>query len=107
MTAVAIKYFYDKECKQPYPTNKNGEAVTDWGITIPGQKKKIELFAQNQSRDRAILRQPYSHDEDQKIIDYPANLMGGESGKVTLEFAPNKDRIDGLHAGWGFDVVIG
>ncbi len=105
--AIALTYYYDEECKKRYPMNEKGEAVVDWGIVIPGQKKLIELYAKNESRDRAILRQPYSLDEDQKIIDYPQNLMGNTAGKVILEFAPNKDRIDSLHAGWGFDIVIG
>ena len=105
--AIVLSYYYDKECKKRYPVNENGEAIIDWGITIPGQKKIKELYAKNESRDRVALRQPYSMDEDQKIIDYPPNLMGGDRGKVTLEFAPDKDRIDSLHAPWGFDVIIG
>jgi len=104
---IVLSYYYDKECQKRYPVNEKGEAVIDWGITIPGQKKTKELYAKNESRDRAILRQPYSMDEDLKIKDYPKNLMGGDTGKVSLEFTPHKDRIDSLHAPWGFDIVIG
>jgi len=105
--AKPLTYYYDKECTKRYPMNEKGEAIVDWGITIPGQKKIKELYAKNESRDRAIFRQPYSMDEDLKITDYPKNLMGNDIGKVTLEFAPNKDRIDSLNAPWGFDLVIG
>ena len=105
--AVPITYYKDKNCSQRYPVNEKGEALIDWGITIPGEKKIIELYAKNESRDRTVLRQPYTMDEDLKIIDYPKNLMGHESGTVQLEFKPNKERIDSLHSGWGFDVIIG
>lgn len=104
---IALTYYYDADCKKRYPMNEKGEAIIDWGITIPGQHKLKELYAKNESRDRAVLRQPYTQDEDLKIKDYPKNLFGGKSGKVTLEFTPNKDRIDSLHANWGFDIIIG
>jgi len=105
--AIALTYYYDKECKKRYPVNEKGEAIVDWGITIPGQKKIKELYAKNESRDRAILRQPYTMDEDLKIKDYPPNLKGGDVGIVTLEFTPDEDRIDALHAPWGFDIILG
>ena len=107
MAKKPITYYFDEECEKRYPVNEHGEAIIDWGETIPGQKKERILWARNESKDRAILRQPYSQDEDQKIIDYPANLMSGEKGKVTLSFKPNQDRIESLKAGWGFDVIIG
>jgi len=105
--ANPISYYYDKTLAKRYPVNEKGEAIIDWGITVPGQKRIKEVYAKNESRDRAILRQPYTMDEDLKIIDYPKNLFGGKSGIVVLEFSPNSERIDALHAGWGFDVVIG
>ncbi len=105
--ATPLTYYYDEKCTKRYPMNEKGEAIVDWGITIPGQRKTKELYAKNESRDRAILRQPYTQDEDLKIKDYPKNLVGSDIGKVTLEFTPNKDRIDSLHASWGFDVIIG
>ena len=79
----------------------------DWGETIPGQKKEKVIFVKNESRDRLVLRQPYSQDEDLNIVDYPPNLMGGDSGKIQLEFVPKKERIDAMHTDWGFDVIIG
>ena len=103
----AIIYYFDEECTKKCPTNEKGEALLDWGITIPGKIKIQEIYAQNQSKDRLILRQPYTQDEDLHIKDYPANLMSGEAGKVKLELAINKNRIDGHHAGWGFDVIVG
>jgi len=70
MTGIVLTYYYDEKCTKRYPVNEKGEAIIDWGITIPGQVKTKLLYARNESRDRAILRQPYSMDEDQKIIDY-------------------------------------
>ena len=107
MAKKPITYYFDEECLKRYPVNEHGEAIIDWGETIPGQKKERTLFAKNESKDRAILRQPYSQDEDQKIIDFPPNLMSQEVGKVILTFQPNQERIESLKAGWGFDVVIG
>ncbi len=107
MAGIALTYFYDKECKKRYPVNEKGEAIVDWGITVPGQKKIKELYAKNESRDRAILRQPYSMDEDLKIVNYPKNLFSGDTGKVELTFEPKTERVDALHADWGFDLIIG
>ena len=84
--ATPITYYLDKQCSKRYPVNEKGEAIIDWGITIPGEKKIIELYAKNESRDRTVLRQPYTMDEDLKIIDYPKNLMGHESGLMRKSY---------------------
>ncbi len=102
-----IHYYYDKECLTRCPVNEAGQAIVDWGETIPGQRKEKTLFAKNESRDRLVIRQPYTADEDLKIKDFPPRLLALESGKIVLEFTPNKERIDALHADFGFDVVVG
>ena len=105
--ARPLVYYYDEQLTKRVPVNSEGSAILDWGEVIPGQKKEQVLWAKNESRDRAVLRQPYTGDEDLKITDYPANLMGNESAKVKLTFEPHKERIDGHHSEWGFDVSIG
>jgi len=102
-----ITYYIDKECKKRYPVNETGQAIIDWGISVPGEKKIKELYAKNESRDRAVFRQPYSIDKDLTITDYPTNLMAKEVGIVTLSFEPKKERIDAMHSSWGFDIIIG
>ncbi len=102
-----ISYYFDEACNDRYPVNESGQAIIDWGETIPGQKKEKTLYAKNESRDKLVIRQPYTADEDLKIKDFPPRLFTHESGKVVLEFIPNKERIDALHADWGFDVIVG
>jgi len=101
-------YHYDEACTKRCPVNEHGVPIIDWGETIPGQLKETILYLKNKTEDRLILRQPYSNDEDHKIVDYPPMLMGKEKGrKVVLHFEPNSERIDPLKTDWGFDVVIG
>lgn len=102
-----VTYYFDKERTKKVPVNELGEPIIDWGETIPGQRKEKTLYIENITKDRLILRQPQTNDEDLKILDYPVNLMGKESGTVRLEFAPHVDRLE-KHSGiWGFDIVIG
>jgi len=102
-----IMYYFDEKCKKRYPVNEEGVPIIDWGITVPGKKREKIIYARNESRDRSILRQPYSLDEDLKIKDYPQNLFSEQVGKVILTFEPKPDRISALHADWGFDVIVG
>jgi len=102
-----LTYYHDRECAKRCPVNEEGEVIIDWGETIPGQKKKQELFVKNESRDKLVLRQPYALDEDLHIRDYPNRLLSAGSGKVILEFTPKKERIDAMHSDWGFEVIIG
>ena len=101
-------YYLDESLETRCPVNEKGDALVDWGSTIPGSKKERILFVKNKTNDRLVIRQPYTNDEDLKIIDYPSRLFGNGSGKVVLQFSPNPERLDPLKAGWGFeDVVIG
>jgi len=104
---VPINYYFDERCEKRYPVTEDGTPIIDWGITIPGEKKTKEIFARNELMDRAILRQPYSNDEDLKIIDYPKNLFSEQVGKVVLAFEPKGERVTALHSEWGFDIIIG
>jgi len=102
-----LSYYTNEKCTERCPVNEKGNAIIDWQETIPGQVKTKVIYAKNESRDRLVVRQPYTEDEDLKIKDFPPRLFSGESGRVVLEFTPNPERIDALHADWGFDVVIG
>ena len=104
---MPINYYFDERCEKRYPVTEDGTPIVDWGITIPGEKKMKEIYAKNESKDRAILRQPYSTDDDLKIIDYPKNLFSEQVGKVILTFEPKRERIEALHSDWGFDILIG
>lgn len=103
-----LEYYLDEQMDRRCPVNESGEAILDWGISTPGTKKEKVLYVKNITADRLVIRQPYTHDEDLKIIDYPTRLMGNDSGKVVFSFEPTPERLDPLKAGWGFeDVVIG
>ena len=106
MTSPLVS-FYDESMTKRVPVNERGIPIIDWGETIPGQKKEKTFYVKNNTRDRVIIRQPYSNDEDLSIDDYPANLLGNESGIVTMSFKPHIERIEPLKSEWGFDLVIG
>ncbi len=103
-----LMYFFDKKMEKRVPVNELGQVDLDWGETIPGENKEKILYVKNVTDDRLILRQPYTLDEDLLITDYPPNLLRKESGRVKLEFKPNRERIESMkHAEWGFEVVVG
>ena len=104
---TVIEYYYNEECTKRVPVNELGYAIIDWGETIPGTTKEKTLWVKNLIADRIIFRQPHTEDDDLKIKDFPVKLLGKESGKVLLEFAPNENRIKPLNSGWQFDLVIG
>ena len=106
MTSL-LSYYYDMQLTKKVHTNEKGIPIIDWGETVPGQKKEKILFIKNNRRDRIIIRQPYSNDEDFHIVDYPQNLFGLESGVLKLEFTPNINRTEPLKSEWGFDLVLG
>ena len=104
--AGPLVYYYDEKMQKRVPVNELGHAIIDWGETIPGAKKEKTLYVKNNTNDRLVLRQPYSADEDLRIIDFPPKILNEGNGKVKLEFAPKKERLDSHNAPWGFDVVI-
>ena len=108
MARSPLEYYLDSNLEKRCPVNESGEAILDWGITTQGAKKEKTLYVKNITADRLAIRQPYTHDEDVRIIDYPTVLMGHGADKVTFTYQPHPERIDPLKAGWGFeDVVIG
>lgn len=102
-----IEYYYNKDCTKRVPVDELGNTVVDWGETIPGIKKEKQLWVKSLIYDRIIFRQPSTEDSDLFIRDFPITLMGKQSGKVLLEFAPNENRIAPLNAGWKFDLIVG
>ena len=102
-----ITYYMDAECKNRYPVNESGQPILDWGIITPGQKKEKTLYGKNESKDRLVLRQPYTLDEALTITDYSPNIDSGAVGFVSFELAPKHDTIDSHKTDWGFDVLIG
>lgn len=105
--AGPLVYYFDQKLEKRCPVNELGGVVLDWGETKPGTKKEKLLYVKNNTPDNLTLRQPYTEDSDLKITDFPPRLKHEESGKVKLEFAPKKERLDSLKAPWGFDVIIG
>ena len=84
-----LTYYHDEAMTKRVQVNEEGHPILDWGETIPGKLKEKTLFVQNESKDRLVLRQPFSTDSDLKIEDYPSNLLGGEKGKVEFKFRPS------------------
>lgn len=104
---AVIEYYYDEECTNRVPVNELGFALVDWGKTIPGTKKEKTIYVKSLIADRIIFIQPNTGDTDLRIINFPANLLEKEVGKISLEFEPNQYRVKPLNAGWGFDLIIG
>jgi len=105
--ANPLVYYFDEALKKRVPVNEEGHPIIDWGESIPGKSKETILYVKNETEDNLVLRQPYTLDEDLKILDYPSRLMRLEQSTVKLELAINKDRVDSHKADWGFEVVIG
>ena len=104
----AVEYYYNESLTKRVPVNETGNAIIDWGETVPGLKKEKILYIKNLLRDKIILRQPHSTDEDLHIVDFPTKLLGLESGMIKLVFSPPANRLRPLNGDWGFeDLVIG
>ena len=106
MKAV-LEYYLDKNLTKRVQVNEIGQPIFDWGEVIAGQRKEKTVFVKNVSNDRVSLRQPYSSDEDFKIIDFPVHLKGQESATMKFEYAPSWHRTKPLDTDWGFELVIG
>lgn len=102
-----IAYYFDKNFEKRVPVNEMGHPIVDWGETIPGQKKSIELFVRNESKDKLVLRQPYTSTKELAINDYPSRLFGGDKGSVKLSYEAHPDKIESHHGTWGFEIVLG
>jgi len=102
-----LAYYFDKKFEKRVPVNETGNPIIDWGETIPGQKKTIELFVRNESKDRLVIRQPYTSTKELEINDYPARLFSSDTGKVNLSYTAHPDKIESHHGTWGFEIVLG
>ncbi len=55
-----VTYYYDKNMTKRVAVNPEGHPFLDWGEIIPGKKKEMTLFVKNESKDRLVIRQPYT-----------------------------------------------
>jgi len=102
-----LTYYFDEKMKKRVPVNENGEPVLDWGETIPGKRKEMTLYVKNESKDKLVLRQPFTTDKDEKIEDYTPRLFGEEVGTVKLSLTPDINKIESHRGSWGFEIVLG
>jgi len=102
-----LTYYLDEKLDKRIAVNEEGQPLIDWGETIPGKLKEMTLYVKNESKDKLVLRQPFTTSDDLKIETYPTRLFGEEQGMVKLQLKPNPEKIESHHASWGFQVVIG
>ena len=102
-----LAYYFDESMDKRVPVNEEGNPIIDWGETIPGQKKTIELFVHNESKDRLVIRQPYTSSDEIAINDYPARMFPGDKAIVSLSYTAHPEKIESHHGTWGFEIVLG
>jgi hypothetical protein len=102
-----LTYYYDELHSKRVPVNETGQPILDWGETVPGKRKELTLFIQNESKDKLVLRQPFSTDETLKIEDYPSRLFSEEKGIMKFSLTPNIEKIESHHGSWGLEIVVG
>lgn len=102
-----LVYYFDKDFKKRVSVNELGSPIVDWGETVPGQKKKMTLFVKNESKDRIVIRQPFTSTKELTIDDFPARLFPEDSGKVDLSFTASPVKIESHKGDWGFEIVLG
>lgn len=107
MMKSPVEYYHDEDLTKRVEVNETGDPIVNWGESIPGKEKKVELYVKNLSKDRIVLRQPTTSTEELKIEDYPTNLMAEEKGKVVLAFKANDESIDAHKGTWGFNISVG
>ena len=107
MAKQVMTFYHDEDCKNRCKVNESGMPLLEWGETVPGKIKTKTLYGVNESKDRIILRQPYTLDESLKITDYSVSIQGGEKGFVSFELVTKNDAIDSINTDWGFDVLVG
>jgi hypothetical protein len=102
-----LTYYHDEKLTKKVQVNEEGNPILDWGETIPGKLVEKTLYVKNESKDKLVIRQPFSTNEDLTIKDYPSRLFGEEAGAVKFSFKPNPEKIEAHNSSWGFEVVIG
>jgi hypothetical protein len=107
MIRSPLTYYYDEAHNNRVPVNESGHPILDWGETIPGKRKELTLFVQNESKDQLVIRQPFSTDTTLKIEDYPSRLFSEEQGTIKFSLTPDINKIESHHGSWGYEIVIG
>ncbi len=102
-----LNYFHDEALTKRFEVNENGQPIIDWGETIPGKQKEMTIFVKNESKDKLVLRQPFTTSDELALNDYPPRLFAGEKGIVKLSYKSNPEKIEAHHSTWGFEVIIG
>ena len=102
-----LTYYHDEKHSKRVSVNESGAPILDWGETIPGKRKEVTLYIQNESKDQLHLRQPFTTDPTLKIEDYPSRLFSEEKGIMKFSLTPDKEKIEAHHGSWGFEIVIG
>jgi hypothetical protein len=84
-----MKYFLDKQLTREVK-------VAKFGIVPAGEKKVLELFAQNNTKAylRELAFKPMHREV--KVLQAPVALDPGEAGKLVLEWAPSVTLEEGL-----------
>jgi hypothetical protein len=69
-----LEYYHDEQLTKRYEVNENGFPIVDFGEIIPGKRIERTIFVTNTSKDKLVLRQPFSTSEELSINDYPPKL---------------------------------
>jgi len=85
-----MKYFLDKQL-----TREMGKTVK-FGIVMAGETKRVEVFAQNDTKAflRELAFKPLHREV--KVIQAPTALDPGEAKKLVLEWTPSVTLEEGL-----------
>lgn len=102
-----LTYYHDESMIKRYEVNENGFPIIDFGEIIPGKRIERTIYVKNESKDKLVLRQPFTTSDELTINDYPARLLAGDKGIVKLTYTSNPEKIESHHATWGYEVIIG
>ena len=102
-----LAYYYDEALTKRYEVNEFGFPILDWGEIIPGKHIERILYVKNESKDRLVLRQPFTTSDELSLEEYPTKLFSGDTGIVKLAYNSNPEKIESHHATWGYEVIVG
>ena len=102
-----LGYFHDKSMTKRYEVNELGFPIVDWGEIIPGKQLEKTLYVMNESKDKLVIRQPFTTSTELTINDYPSRLFAGDKGQVKLSYKSNPEKIEAHNSTWGFEVILG
>jgi hypothetical protein len=82
--------------------------VIDFVLTQKGEAKQINVEVFNGYNDTIELQNPFSADNDVKILKFTKELKAQTFGIIVLEFKPSLERKESLKLkDIGFQVVVG